>query len=48
MGLQTQEETPRQQGDVMCIVVSDVSHRPLFSESLLEFGVSSGKFMYQI
>ena len=42
--LQTQEETQRKQGDTMCIIVSDVCYRPVFSESLLGFVVSSGQF----
>ena len=28
----------------MCVVVFDVYHRPVLSESLLGFGVSSGEF----
>ena len=35
---------PNKQGDTMCIIVFDVHHRPVFSEYLLRFGVSSGKF----
>ena len=63
--LQTQEETPRQQGDTTCIIiiiiimiviiiiiiiiiivisVFHVYYHPVFSESLLGFGVSSGEF----
>ena len=32
-------------GDNMCSSVFDVSCRPVFSESLLGFGVSSGEFL---
>ena len=28
----------------MCVIVFDVYYRPVFSESLLGFGVSSGEF----
>ena len=42
--LQTQEETPRKRGDTLCNVVFDVYYHPVFSESLLGFGVSSGEF----
>ena len=42
-GLQTQEETPRQQGDTSGIIVFDVSYRPVFAESLPESGISSGE-----
>ena len=42
--LQTQEATLRKQGDASCILVFDVYDRPVFSESLLGFGVSSGEF----
>ena len=44
------EETPnprrdsKKQGDTMCMIVSDVYYRPVFSESLLGFGVSSVEF----
>ena len=41
---EAQEETPRKQGDTMCIIVSDAYYRPVFSESSLGFGVSSGEF----
>ena len=41
--LQSQEGTPREQGDTMWIVVFDVCYRPVFSESPLGFGVSSGE-----
>ena len=41
---QPQEETPRKQGDTMCIIVFDVCYRHAFSESLLGFRVSSGEF----
>ena len=40
--LQTQKETPR--NNVTCIICVDVYHRPVCSESLLGFGVSSGEF----
>ena len=43
--LQTQEETPRKQGDTTCIVVFDVYYGPVFSESLVGIGVSSGDFL---
>ena len=36
---------PRTQGDTMCIIVLDVYDRPVFSESLLGFGVSSGEIV---
>ena len=42
--LKIQEETPRKQGDIMCIVGFDIHYGPVFSESLLGFGVSSGEF----
>ena len=43
--LQAQEETPRKQGETMCIIVFDVCITALFSRSLfLGFGVSSGEF----
>ena len=42
--LQSQEETPRKQGDTMCTIVFDGYHRPVFSESLLGFGIYSGEF----
>ena len=41
--LRTREETPRKQGDTMCIIVFDVYCRPVFLEPLLVFGVSSGE-----
>ena len=34
--------TSRKQGDIMCIIVFHVYHRPVFSESPLGFGVLSG------
>ena len=43
--LQTQEETPRKQGDTVCCIFFDVYYRPVYLESLLGFGVSSGEFM---
>ena len=42
--LQTQEETPRKQGDTRCVVAFDACCCPVFLESLLESGVSSGEF----
>ena len=42
--LQSEEETPRKHGDTRFMIVFDVYYRPVFSESLLGFGVSSGGF----
>ena len=43
--LQTPEDTQRKQGDNTHQRQSDTWYRPVFSESLLGFGVSSGEFM---
>ena len=40
----TQDETPRIQGDTICVIVFDVYYRPVFSESVLGFGVPSWEF----
>ena len=40
------EETPRKQGYTMCFTVFDVYYRPVFSESLLGFEVSSGELRH--
>ena len=44
--LQTQEETPGKQGGTTRTVVFDVYRCPVFSESPLGFGVSSGNLGY--
>ena len=41
---QAQGETPREQGDTMCIMVFGVYYGSVFSESLLGFGISSREF----
>ena len=43
--LQTQEETPREQGDNTHQIQSYTWYHPVFWESLLGFGVSSGEFL---
>ena len=43
--LQTQEETPRKEGDNTHQRQSHTWYRPVLLESLLGFGVSSGEFL---